>query len=161
MSFFTLDLEQLPSILFGFITGIVATKLLQDRKELNSTPTEESPVREDVKMVICVRTDLKMGKGKICAQVGHGVLAVAETAARKRPKMYARYKSWGQKKICVKVNSEEELETVYAKARSLNLVSQIIADAGHTQILAGSQTVCAVLGPESLVNKVTGEYKLL
>jgi hypothetical protein len=40
---------------------------------------------EKHKMVLCVRTDLKMGKGKIAAQCGHAVLGSYKQALRKTP----------------------------------------------------------------------------
>ncbi len=63
--------------------------------------------------------------------------------------------------MVVKVETEDELMTALATARSLGLVSAYIADAGRTQIAAGSRTVVAVgPGPEALVDKVTGHMKL-
>ena len=69
------------------------------------------PIR-DVKLVMVVREDLKMGKGKVGAQCGHATLAAYEQASA-----YAKYSdywrkvlsswSWeGQKKVCLKVMSE-------------------------------------------------------
>lgn len=61
----------------------------------------------------------------------------------------------------VKVDNEEQLLLVLAKARSLGLVSTVIQDAGRTQIEPGSKTVVAVgPGPEKLVDQVTGDLKL-
>ena len=48
--------------------------------------------------------------------------------------------------------------TLLARARSLGLVSYVVADAGRTQIAAGSHTVLAVgPAPGSVVDQVTGE----
>ena len=38
-----------------------------------------------VKMVLCVRTDLKMTKGKIAAQCGHAALGMCESSAARPP----------------------------------------------------------------------------
>lgn len=178
---FELDLESYQGVALGFVVGLITMKYFHqeedDDSEYSSLDSDWEPsddlsesdldkdpmtkVSGPVKMVIGVRTDLKMGKGKICAQVGHGVLSAGLRAASKHKTIFNRYRWNGQKKVCVKINSEDELLLCHAKAQSLGLISQIIADAGHTQIVPGSKTVCAILGPESLVNQVTGEYKLL
>jgi PTH2 family peptidyl-tRNA hydrolase len=45
---------------------------------------------------------------------------------------------------------------------SLGLPFYVVADAGRTQIAAGSRTVCAIgPGPVSLINECTGSLKLL
>lgn len=49
-----------------------------------------------------------------------------------------------------------------ATAISLGLVAEVIADAGRTQIAAGSHTVLGIgPAPASVVDKVTGTLKLL
>lgn len=60
------------------------------------------------------------------------------------------------------MKSEDELETLQAQAISLGLVAEVIADAGRTQIEAGSHTVLGIgPGPKSLINEITGSLKLL
>ena len=41
------------------------------------------------------------------------------------------------------------------------LVAYIVADAGHTQIPAGSRTVLGIFGPSDVIDTVTGQLKLL
>ena len=117
--------------------------------------------REPVKMVLVVRNDLKMGKGKASAQCAHAAVAAYKQAVKKAPKVLRAYERHGTPKVVVKVDTEVDLLTVYATAQSLNLVTSIIQDAGRTQIAAGSRTVVAVgPGPESLIDQVTGQLKL-
>ena len=112
-------------------------------------------------MVLVVRQDLKMGKGKAAAQCCHATLAAYKQAKRKCPDTLRVWEATGQPKITVKVESEEELMTLLAKARSLGLVSYVVADAGRTQIAPGSHTVLAVgPAPGSQVDLVTGGLKL-
>ena len=68
----------------------------------------------------------------------------------------------GTKKICVKVDSEAELIEVQKQANLLGIPSYLVADAGHTQIAAGSLTVCG-LGPadSALIDIITKDKKLL
>ena len=70
---------------------------------------------EDIKMVFIVRSDLSMGKGKIGAQCGHATLGVYLKTKlwAKHCKYWAQVlKKWsneGQKKICLKVNSQPDM----------------------------------------------------
>jgi len=116
---------------------------------------------EDVKLVLVVRQDLKMGKGKAAAQCCHATLAAYKRAKRKCPDRLKVWEATGQPKITVKCDSEEDLMLLMVKARSLDLVSYVVADAGRTQIAPGSHTVLAVgPAPSSLLDQVTGNLKL-
>ena len=68
----------------------------------------------------------------------------------------------GVKKICVKVDSTQDLIDVQKQAIALGIPNYVVADAGHTQIEAGSLTVCC-LGPveSKLVDIITKDKKLL
>ena len=116
---------------------------------------------QDMKMVLVVRGDLKMGKGKAAAQCCHATLSAYKQARRKNPDALRLWEANGQPKVTVKFDTEEELLTLLAKARSLNMVSAVIADAGRTQIAPRSKTVFAVgPSPGDLVDQVTGGLKL-
>ena len=116
----------------------------------------------DMKMVLAVRTDLKMGKGKIAAQCSHAAVAAYKKAKKKCPSILKKWENEGSRKIAVKVKEEEDLMVLMAQAHSVDLVTALIRDAGRTQIEAGSKTVIAVgPGPEDLVDKVTGHLSLL
>ncbi|KFY15905.1 hypothetical protein V492_01683 [Pseudogymnoascus sp. VKM F-4246] len=116
---------------------------------------------EECKLVLVVRTDLGMTKGKIAAQCGHAVLACYKTSLRTNPYLRA-WERGGQAKIAVQINSEAGIEELAAKAKAAGLVAEVVCDAGRTQIAAGSVTVLGV-GPakRSLVDGVTGGLKLL
>merc|ERR1711928_215354 len=114
------------------------------------------------KLVLVVRTDLKMGKGKIAAQCSHAVVAAYKQSRTKDPSSLTLWENSGQPKIAVKVDTEEELLAIAEKSRELGLVTSIIRDAGRTQIAPGSKTVLGVgPGNAELVDKVTGHLKLL
>lgn len=121
---------------------------------------EDDESCNDTKMVLVVRNDLKMGKGKIAAQCAHGAVA-AYKAALKHPKLLKAWENEGQKKITLKVDSEAALKELAKHARSVGLLANVIQDAGRTQIAAGSRTVCAIgPGPSKLIDDVTGHLKL-
>ncbi|OCB85250.1 PTH2-domain-containing protein [Sanghuangporus baumii] len=65
---------------------------------------------------------------------------------------HARYR---QSKVTLRAENEEELDTLEAMARSLNLCARSIHDAGRTQIAAGSRTVVGI-GP--VYEKAVGDY---
>ncbi|XP_033748893.1 peptidyl-tRNA hydrolase 2, mitochondrial-like [Pecten maximus] len=116
----------------------------------------------EYKLIVVVRTDLKMGKGKIAAQVAHAAVHAYNSCAKRQPDMLKEWKYSGQPKIVVKIDSEASLLAVASKARSVGLNASVIRDAGRTQIPGGSVTVCGVgPGPNDLVSSVTGHLKLL
>lgn len=154
------------------------------KKEKKSSKKQDSEPEleddgEECKLVLVVRTDLGMTKGmfslrstltsltflgKIAAQCGHATLACYKRLLRKDPKsaLLRRWENQGQAKIALQVKSEAELEILQATAMSLGLVAEVIADAGRTQIEAGSHTVLGIgPGPVSVINKVTSELRLL
>ncbi|KAI1132353.1 PTH2-domain-containing protein [Nemania abortiva] len=125
---------------------------------------------EECKLVLVVRTDLGMTKGKIAAQCSHATLACYKTLSRiasRKPtsaeaRILQRWERLGQAKIAVQVKSQDELLTLMGKARSLGITAEVIQDAGRTQIDPGSLTVLGVgPAPKSLVDQVTGGLKLL
>ncbi|OJJ44064.1 hypothetical protein ASPZODRAFT_135507 [Penicilliopsis zonata CBS 506.65] len=118
---------------------------------------------EEVKLVLVVRTDLGMTKGKIAAQCSHATLACYKYFLSKSPNspILRRWERGGQAKIALQLKSEEEMMLLQAQAISLGLCARVIQDAGRTQIASGSRTVLGVLGPKSVVDGVTGHLKLL
>ncbi|CBZ50708.1 hypothetical protein NCLIV_011750 [Neospora caninum Liverpool] len=130
----------------------------ESEKESDDSEDED----ENCKMVLCVRQDLNMGKGKIAAQCGHATLGAYRQAERRQDPFLASWTSSGQKKIAVKIKDEAEMRSLHADAKQKGVNAYAVCDAGRTQVPAGSFTVLAVgPGPESLVDAVTGHLKLL
>ena len=117
----------------------------------------------DIKQVIVVRSDLKMGKGKVAAQVAHAALEAAESARRKHPGWYESWKEQGQAKVVVKAEGgEPALDELQRQARSLGLPVSLIQDRGLTQLEPGTTTCLGIgPGPSGEIDKVTGKLKLL
>ena len=113
-------------------------------------------------MVIVMRNDLKMSKGKIAAQAAHAAVNCAFASKKKDPKNFDKWMSEGQKKVVVKVNSEKELFEIKSIADAAGLINSVITDAGRTEIAPGTVT-CLGIGPapESAVDKVTGDLTML
>ncbi|XP_052243868.1 peptidyl-tRNA hydrolase 2, mitochondrial-like isoform X1 [Dreissena polymorpha] len=131
-------------------------------REIDLNDNSPSPKDDgEYKMVIVVRTDLKMGRGKAAAQCAHGALGAAEKClVTDKDTLYA-WKACGQPKVVVKTDTEQSLIELAKAASASGLICTIIRDAGRTQIASGSKTVLAVgPGPAQLIDKVTGHLKL-
>ena len=113
-----------------------------------------------VKLVLVVRTDLGMGRGKIAAQVAHA--AVAAALASYGSGDFAAWLRDGQPKVVLRVTSAERLQEIAWKARTAGLPVELVHDAGRTQLPPGTATCCA-LGPAdaSRLDAVTGDLSLL
>ncbi|MHA1686574.1 MAG: peptidyl-tRNA hydrolase Pth2 [Candidatus Heimdallarchaeaceae archaeon] len=114
------------------------------------------------KQVIVVRTDLRMSKGKTAVQVAHGSISAflrAKTAHRDWANDWLKE---GQKKVTLKVQTQEELLQIAEKAQKEELPFAIINDAGLTELPPGTTTVVGIgPAPEELIDKVTGQLSLL
>jgi PTH2 family peptidyl-tRNA hydrolase len=157
--------------------GLRATKEAK-KEEPVKTGWEDST--EECKLVLVVRMDLGMTKGmfplpsspfiqtflillgKIAAQCGHATLACYKNLFRTKSPILRRWERTGQAKVALQVKSEDELEVLQATAISLGIVTEVITDAGRTQIASGSHTVLGIgPAPKSVIDKVTGHLKLL
>lgn len=116
----------------------------------------------EYKMVIVVRSDIKMSKGKTSAQVAHAAVNCALAAKKNDSGAFSRWYSQGQKKVVVKVDSLEALYELKVAADANKLTNSIITDAGRTEIPSGTVT-CLGIGPclESAADKITGELAML
>ncbi|MCK5305269.1 MAG: peptidyl-tRNA hydrolase Pth2 [Candidatus Heimdallarchaeota archaeon] len=114
------------------------------------------------KQVIAVRTDLKMSKGKTAVQVAHGSISAYLKTRKYYPDWADKWISEGQKKVTVKVKSEEEIHELAEKARRLDIPFAVINDAGLTQLPPGTTTAIGI-GPslEQNIDKVSKELPLL
>lgn len=114
------------------------------------------------KQVIAVRTDLGMSKGKMAIQVAHGAVSAAERTRVSKQDIWKAWLREGQKKVAVKVQSEEEIINIMRQSVTAGLTYSVIRDAGMTELPPGTVTVIGI-GPAKAeeINKVTGDLKLL
>lgn len=138
----------------------------------------------ETKMALVVRKDLKMTSGKIAAQCSHAAVAAVDLihgasarSARARAKQVQageedkeqKWFSWlgawqqtGSAKVVLQCGSEEELLALQHAATLAKLPNYVIADAGRTQIEAGSKTVLAVgPAPKPDIDAILRHLKLL
>ena len=116
---------------------------------------------EEIKQVLIIRTDLKMGKGKIAAQAIHASVIATWDAMKHNKNWFDRWMKEGMKKVAVKVSSEEELSGLFQRAVKDKLPRALINDAGHTQLEPGTATAVSIgPGPVSLIDPITKDLKL-
>lgn len=131
-------------------------KLNQKQKEL------KKQIEMDVKMIFVIRTELKMGKGKIASQVGHCAIMLYKELLKKNNKnLLDAFENTGSKKIVTKLKTEKELNFLKKQAEKLNIINCTVQDAGKTQIACGSVTVIGFVGPAKLLNSFTKNLKLV
>ena len=113
----------------------------------------------NIKQAILIRTDLKMGKGKIATQAAHASLEAYKKADKN---IIKKWEEEGSKKVVLKVSSLKELLKFKKKADQLKIPYALIIDAGLTQLKKGTIT-CLALGPdeEEKIDKITKKLKLL
>lgn len=162
------------SSLISFLHKLKKTK--SDINSENTTKQSEDLTQEeeeeedfedaDLKMVFLVRDDLKLGAGKIAAQVAHAAVGLVEKITEKgKPyykKAYSHWSEFGAKKIVLKAKDLDELKSVSKLCKNLKIPCTMISDAGHTQVDPGTITVLGI-GPEASdrLNKITGKFRLM
>ena len=135
------------------------------------------------KMMIVMRRDLKMRKGKIAAQAGHAcidaiLMALSEEgrlndfettndgiALRDTDKPTTPLSDWfkyGCAKICVYVDSEEELIDIAEKAKEKDIIAAVITDAGMTEFHGVPTKTCLAVEPlpAEVADELTGNLPL-
>lgn len=117
-----------------------------------------------VKQVIIIRKQFPDGKGgvksmrrgKEISQGAHASMAFMLKQVRAQDKkkntvnMTPEGLEWmrtGQTKVCLKINTEEELLEVTKKAKAAGLEVHVITDAGRTEFGGQPTVTCAAIGP--------------
>jgi PTH2 family peptidyl-tRNA hydrolase len=118
-----------------------------------------------VKQVIVIRKDLKMRRGKEIAQGSHAsnqFLMDMVFYGVQIDDDSIRWAREGFTKICVTVDSLDELMSLHNKAKELGLKSHFIEDEGVTEFHNIPTVTALAIGPntEEQVNQITGGLKL-
>ena len=120
----------------------------------------------NTKQVIVIRKDLNMRKGKMCAQASHASMSFLTKGiniefSQDMCRAYfigpsvnadlrweiAHWLNNSFRKICVYVNSEQELDEIHQKALDNRLISHIITDNGVTEFNGVPTKTCCAIGP--------------
>lgn len=102
------------------------TDLTDEKVNMNAI---KAALMEECKLVLVVRTDLKMDKGKIAAQCSHATLACYKALQAGNPTLLKQWERSGQAKVALKCATEGELLDLEARAKALNLCARSIRDA--------------------------------
>lgn len=137
-----------------------------------------------MKQVLVIRKDLNMRKGKMVAQGAHASMAAILEDVKFKDFDYGpmpgggpidlemtvqitpEIRSWLSglfTKICVSVDSEEELIAVYDKAKAAGLPCSLIKDSGLTEFNGVPTYTAVAVGPgkPDYIDEFTGHLKLL
>lgn len=144
----------------------------------------------ELKQIIILRKDLNMRKGKMVAQGAHASMAVIVNLLETRV-IYSEpngsdfdglseygffisqdnpgfnlLKQWLEgkfTKICVSVDSEQELRDIFNKAQAAGLLCSLIQDAGLTEFGGVPTFTAAAIGPARPedIDPITQHLKLL
>lgn len=135
------------------------------------------------KMMIVMRRDLKMRKGKIAAQAGHACIDAILMALHKEGRMndfemtaegielkatdkpatpLSDWFLYGCAKVCVYVDSEEALLAIAQKANEKGILASVITDAGMTEFHGVPTKTCLALEPlpAEIADELTGALPL-
>jgi len=113
------------------------------------------------KMVFLVNQELPMGKGKVAAQCCHAAVGCYKRAGKQCPSGLRAWEYSGCAKIALKCPTQDEMEEIAARALSMDIPIYLVADAGRTQIAAGSRTVLGLFGPVAVFEGLTSHLKLM
>lgn len=135
------------------------------------------------KMMIVMRRDLKMRKGKIAAQAGHACIDAVIMALSKEGRMndfeitaeglslkqtdkpstpLSDWFMYGCAKVCVYVDSEQALLDIAGKAVERGIIASVITDAGMTEFHGIPTKTCLALEPlpAEMADELTGALPL-
>lgn len=109
------------------------------------------------KQVIVMRKDLNMRKGKLVAQGAHASMGAILGQCKKdgdklvldlNDERMAPWLTGRFKKICVYVNTEQELLDIHESAKAAGLITSLIVDAGLTEFNGVPTKTAVAVGPD-------------
>ncbi|AID46548.1 hypothetical protein fep_034 [Pigeonpox virus] len=87
---------------------------------------DNSSYTDMLKMVFVIREDLKMTKGEIITQCGHGAISAYERSKKYSPDYLKRWLKNGQVKEAVKVENENKMMDIRENATAIGVNYYIV-----------------------------------
>lgn len=114
------------------------------------------------KLVILIRQDLKLPKGKMAVQAAHAAVEATLISLKNDESLVKKWRMGGQKKVALKVADEKDIYKFKQIAKDYNLTTAIITDAGKTVVAPGTVT-CMAIGPasEETIDQVTRDLSMM
>ncbi|PIA42787.1 hypothetical protein AQUCO_02000319v1 [Aquilegia coerulea] len=167
-----------PGLIIGFVLGLFLDlrKIQKNNSKVKKLPLLTSSklkqqssrqqmstaTDEEMKLVLVVRQDLRMGAGKIASQCAHAATGMYAEMMQSHRSLLRQWEDCGQPKIVVTCKNQQEMNKLKEMAANIGLPTFVVADAGRTQVVAGSKTVLAIgPGRKASVDSVTGKLRLL
>lgn len=124
--------------------------------------TSATSKANEYKMVMVIRTDLKMSKGKMIVQACHAAVESSEAAKRENREVWKKWRNGNSKKIALRIESLDELLELYNNTLQLKISCALIKDAGLTELPPGTTTALGI-GPDKseVIDKITGQLQLI
>lgn len=129
----------------------------------------------NIKQIIIIRKDLKMRRGKEIAQGAHASIAFLtnrlKRSFRERLAILVKllFSNWewewilgSFKKVCLQVDSEEELLRIEKEAKEAGLEVNLIQDSGLTEFDGVKTYTCLAIGPDyaEKIDAITKDLRL-
>ncbi|XP_038900236.1 probable peptidyl-tRNA hydrolase 2 isoform X2 [Benincasa hispida] len=132
----------IPGLVIGFILGLFLDLSKPSRGNakkgyfLPSKYQQLSPSNngdQELKLVLVVRQDLKMGSGKIASQCAHAATGLYAELMQSHRNLLRQWELCGQPKIVVTCKNQQEMNKLKDAAENIGLPTFVVADAGRTQ----------------------------
>ncbi|OEL24383.1 hypothetical protein BAE44_0014594 [Dichanthelium oligosanthes] len=143
----------LPGLAIGFLLGLLLDLSSSWRPKSSPAPAPSAgPARrgssskrasgsssfgsggEELKMVLVVRQDLKMGAGKIASQCAHAATGLYAELMSSNRGLLRQWEQLGQAKIVLTCKNQQEMNRIKDTAEHRGIPTFIVADAGRTQV---------------------------
>lgn len=113
----------------------------------------------ELKQVIIINKELKMSAGKIVSAGAHASVGAYRHATKEQ------IDKWNEgsktKKVCLSVDTTEELINLYKEAVMAGLPTHLVNDGGITEVEPGSNTALGIgPGDDNEIDTITGHLKL-
>lgn len=110
----------IPGLVIGFILGFLLdlskpTRKINNKRNVTTASKHQnqrvvsSSTDEELKMVLVVRQDLKMGAGKIASQCAHAATGMYSELIQSQRSLLRQWEQCGQPKIVVTCKNQQEM----------------------------------------------------